>query len=68
MQEVKKHALKGDIHKARIVARQIAHYRSAGDRNFERSAMINTRAQVRKRHLHKKSKINLKTINKLFSL
>ncbi|KAI9360046.1 hypothetical protein DFJ73DRAFT_816471 [Zopfochytrium polystomum] len=46
MTMVKEHAKKGDIPKARIVARQIAHYRSAADRNFESAAMIQTRAQL----------------------
>ncbi|KAJ1563328.1 hypothetical protein HK405_002459 [Cladochytrium tenue] len=39
-------AAKGDLVRARVVARQIAHYRTAGDRNFESAAMIATRAQV----------------------
>ncbi|KAJ3303265.1 hypothetical protein HDU76_005377 [Blyttiomyces sp. JEL0837] len=46
LQQVKHYAAKGDLHKARILARQIAHYRSCADRNFESAAMIETRAQL----------------------
>ncbi|KAJ3412996.1 hypothetical protein HDV05_008647 [Chytridiales sp. JEL 0842] len=45
MAQIKQYANKGDLHKARIVAKQIAHYRSAADRNFEGATMIATRAQ-----------------------
>lgn len=46
MSMVKSFAEKGDIPKAKIVARQIAHLRSCADRNFESSTMISTRAQL----------------------
>jgi hypothetical protein len=47
MQQVRHYASKGDLHKARTVAKQIAHFRTAADRNFEGATMIATRAQVR---------------------
>ncbi|KAJ3102431.1 hypothetical protein HDU97_000574 [Phlyctochytrium planicorne] len=43
---VRHFASKGDLHKAKVVAKQIAHLRSASDRNFEGSVMIATRAQL----------------------
>ncbi|KAJ3210705.1 hypothetical protein HDU67_005080, partial [Dinochytrium kinnereticum] len=44
--QVRYFASRGDLHKARVVAKQIAHFRSAADRNFEGSVMISTRAQL----------------------
>ncbi|KAJ3288988.1 hypothetical protein HDU79_004406 [Rhizoclosmatium sp. JEL0117] len=46
MAQIRHFAAKGDLVKARIAARQISHYRQASDRNYESSAMIQTRAQL----------------------
>jgi hypothetical protein len=48
MSQIKSFAIKGDLHKARVVAKQVATLRQASDRNFESATMIATRAQVRK--------------------
>ncbi|KAJ3030202.1 UNVERIFIED_CONTAM: hypothetical protein HDU68_009843 [Siphonaria sp. JEL0065] len=46
MNQIRHFASKGDLVKARIAARQISHYRTAADRNYESAAMIETRAQL----------------------
>ncbi|KAI9327084.1 hypothetical protein BDR26DRAFT_876057 [Obelidium mucronatum] len=46
MNQIRHFASKGDLVKARIAARQISHYRTASDRNYESAAMIQTRAQL----------------------
>ncbi|KAI9014711.1 hypothetical protein BC832DRAFT_612553 [Gaertneriomyces semiglobifer] len=46
MNQMRQQALKGDLHKAKLLAHQIAYYRLATDRNFEASVMIDTRAQL----------------------
>ncbi|KAJ3241686.1 hypothetical protein HDU81_011010 [Chytriomyces hyalinus] len=46
MDQIRHFALKEDLVKARIAARQIAHYRTASDRNYESAAIIATRAQL----------------------
>ncbi|KAJ3092962.1 hypothetical protein HK100_006800 [Physocladia obscura] len=46
MNEIRYFSSKGDSVKARIAARQISHYRTASDRNYESAAMITTRAQL----------------------
>ncbi|KAI8621906.1 hypothetical protein BC830DRAFT_1092128 [Chytriomyces sp. MP71] len=46
MDQIRQFAGKGDLVKARIAARQISHYRTASDRNYESAAIIQTRAQL----------------------
>ncbi|KAJ3064259.1 hypothetical protein HDU98_012297 [Podochytrium sp. JEL0797] len=46
MNQIRQFASKGDLVKARIAARQISHYRTASDRNYESAAIIQTRAQL----------------------
>ncbi|KAI8912309.1 hypothetical protein DFJ77DRAFT_467719 [Powellomyces hirtus] len=46
LSQLRTHAAKGDIHKAKCLAHQVSHYRVASDRNFEAAVMIDTRAQL----------------------
>lgn len=46
MKQVKGYALKGEVHKARLLAQQIARFRAVADRNFASSVMISTEAQL----------------------
>ncbi|KAJ3045380.1 hypothetical protein HDV00_010250 [Rhizophlyctis rosea] len=46
LSQLRMFANKGDIYKAKLIARQIADYRTAADRNFTGSVMIDTRAQL----------------------
>ncbi|KAJ3162971.1 hypothetical protein HDU88_006464 [Geranomyces variabilis] len=46
LSQLRAHAAKGDIHKAKCLAHQVTHYRVASDRNFEAGVMIDTRAQL----------------------
>ncbi|KAI9146057.1 hypothetical protein BKA69DRAFT_1047158 [Paraphysoderma sedebokerense] len=44
--DIKRHALKGDLHGARLLAKQIAIYRRISERNFEASVSIATKMQM----------------------
>ncbi|KAJ3021165.1 hypothetical protein HKX48_009085 [Thoreauomyces humboldtii] len=46
MGQLRNFAGKGDLHKAKCLAHQVAHYRVAADRNFDAGVMIDTRAQL----------------------
>ncbi|KAJ3378017.1 hypothetical protein HDU84_008020 [Entophlyctis sp. JEL0112] len=46
MNDIRTFSKKGDLVKARIAAKQISHYRTASDRNYESAAIIATRAQL----------------------
>ena len=59
---------KGEMYKVRVVASQVAHYRQLSDKNFERDAMIGTRAQLMKSN-HKINKAEVEAIKvRLFKL
>ena len=46
MIQLKSFASKGDLPKAKMIAQQIALYRSVSDKNFSRSVMIDSQAQL----------------------
>ncbi|KAJ3057236.1 hypothetical protein HK097_010596 [Rhizophlyctis rosea] len=46
LSQLRAFASKGDIYKAKLIAQQIADYRTASDRNFKGSVLIDTRAQL----------------------
>lgn len=46
MIQLKSFASKGDLPKAKMIAQQIALYRSVSDKNFSRSVMIGSQAQL----------------------
>jgi hypothetical protein len=46
MIQLKGFAAKGDLPKAKMIAQQISLYRSVSDKNFSRSVMIDSQAQL----------------------